>query len=546
MSQEELTDEEAARRLKVFKKNTEFDPNIDHKDIDALDDVVANHDAKGENELVDELIEDSPYPEVRAAVRNYDVDVPCNTVRAWVIGMVMTTIGSGLNMLFSMRSPSLTITSIVAQLITYPMGVGWSWIMPDRQITFFGGRVNFNLNPGPFNMKEHALIVLMANAAYGGGAGYFTDILQAQVGFYKFDWGWGFAVLLAFTTQCVGFGLAGLARRWLVEPASMIWPTDLVNTSFMYALHDHTPTDPAKTNGWGVSRYRFFLYVFLGSFAWYWFPGYLAQFLSVFAIATWIRPNSPTVNKIFGGWTGMALLPITFDWTQVSGYVYSPLIPPWHAIANTLVGMVVFYWITASGIHFSGMWYSEYLPFSDSSSYDNTGSTYNVSRILTPEFTLDMAKYKEYSPLYLSTTFALCYGLSFAAISAVVVHVALFHGREIWQRLRSNNGEMDDIHTKMMRKYNPIPWWWFMCILVPCMAGSFGVIYGWPTEMPWWSLLLAWLISAVWIVPIGMVQAITNIQLGLNVFTEFLIGYMVPGAPNAMMLFKTCTSRFVS
>jgi OPT family small oligopeptide transporter len=36
-----------------------------------------------------------------------------------------------------------------------------------------------------------------------------------------------------------------------------------------------------------------------------------------------------------------------------------------------------------------------------------------------------------------------------------------------------------------------------------------------------------------------MVQAITNIQIGLNVFTEFIIGYMLPGRPLAMMSFKT-------
>lgn len=474
---------------------------------------------------------------VRAAVRNYDVDLPCNTFRAWAIGMIMTTIGSALNMLFSMRSPSITITSIVAQLVAYPIGVLWAMVFPDREFHILGCR--FNLSPGPFNYKEHALIVLMANAAYGGGAGYFTDILQAQVGFYGFDWGWGFAILLGFTTQCVGFGLAGIYRAWLVEPASMIWPANLVSVAFMYTLHDHSETDPEKTNGWRISRYRYFLYVFIGAFVWYWFPGYIAQFLSVFAFATWIAPNNVNVNKVFGGFTGMSLIPITFDWTQVTGYVFSPLIPPWHAIMNTLIGMVIFYWITAAGVHFSGTWYAEYLPFSDSSSYDNTQSTYNVSRVLNPDFTLNLEEYKAYSPLYLSTTFALCYGLSFAAISSVVVHTALFHGRDVYQRLRAKEGELDDIHARMMRKYKTIPWWWFMAILIPCVGASFAVIYAWPTGMPWWSLVIAFLISAVWMIPIGMVQAITNVQLGLNVFTEFIIGYMVPGKPNAMMLFKT-------
>lgn len=35
-----------------------------------------------------------------------------------------------------------------------------------------------------------------------------------------------------------------------------------------------------------------------------------------------------------------------------------------------------------------------------------------------------------------------------------------------------------------------------------------------------------------------MIQAITNIQIGLNVFTEFIISYMQPGKPLAMMSFK--------
>lgn len=40
-------------------------------------------------------------------------------------------------------------------------------------------------------------------------------------------------------------------------------------------------------------------------------------------------------------------------------------------------------------------------------------------------------------------------------------------------------------------------------------------------------------------VPIGSIQAMTNIQIGLNVFTEYIITYMLPGRPIAMMAFKT-------
>lgn len=99
----------------------------------------------------------------------------------------------------------------------------------------------------------------------------------------------------------------------------MIWPQDLVSATFIYTLHDKSPTNPAETNGWKIGRYRYFLYVFLGSFFWYWFPGVIAPCLSVFAIVTFIKPKNVILNQLFGGWTGLSLIPITFDWTQVTG-----------------------------------------------------------------------------------------------------------------------------------------------------------------------------------------------------------------------------------
>jgi OPT family oligopeptide transporter len=203
---------------------------------------------------------------------------------------------------------------------------------------------------------------------------------------------------------------------------------------------------------------------------------------------------------------------------------------------------VFFFWIVAPALHFSGVWYAEYLPFFDSGSYDNTQSPYNVTKILTPDFQLDLAKYEAYSPLFLSTTFALCYGLSFAAIIAVIVNTIIFSGKDIYNRFRDRDGTLDDIHMKMMRKYVQVPWWWFGILFAVFTALAFVTCYVWPTELTWWAMIIALLISTVWLIPIAMIQAVTNIQIGLNVFTEFLIGYMLPGRPMAMMMFKTVSN----
>ena len=70
---------------------------------------------------------------------------------------------------------------------------------------------------------------------------------------------------------------------------------------------------------------------------------------------------------------------------------------------------------------------------------------------------------------------------------------------------------------------------------------TFGVvsIEVWPTQMPVWAFVLAISISVLYVIPIGMIQAITNEQIGLNVITELVIGYALPGRPVAMMMFKT-------
>jgi OPT family small oligopeptide transporter len=394
-----------------------------------------------------------------------------------------------------------------------------------------------NLNPGPFNIKEHSVIVVMAGVSFG--TAYATDIILAQVAFYKQNFGIGFQLLLTITTQSIGYGIAGLLRKFLVYPAAMIWPSNLVGVTLMHAMHEKFETPDPTVFGGKMSRYRWFGVIFLGSFLYYFIPGFLAQFLSIFAFMTWIFPENPVVNQLFGGSTGLSLLPLTFDWTQITGFVGDPLIPPWHAIANTLVGAVGFYIFGAIALHYGGAWYAQYLPISDSGTYDHFGLSYNTTRIVTADLTLNEAAYREYSPLFISTTFAISYGLSFATITSLIVYCYLHYRHEIVRQFKASRGESPDIHMKLMLKYPEAPFWWYGVLFVVMLALSFVTVLAWKTEFAWWAFLIAIAFSMVMTLPIGIVQAITNQQIGLNVITEFLMGYMQPGKPLALMMFKT-------
>lgn len=62
-------------------------------------------------------------------------------------------------------------------------------------------------------------------------------------------------------------------------------------------------------------------------------------------------------------------------------------------------------------------------------------------------------------------------------------------------------------------------------------------VLGYPTNLSWWAFFLAVFISFAFCLPIGIIQAITNTQIGLNVLTEFIYGYIQPGRPLALMLY---------
>jgi hypothetical protein len=57
--------------------------------------------------------DESPYPEVRAAVSNTDdMEMPADTLRSWTIGLFWAILIPGLNQFFHFRYPSVTIGSV--------------------------------------------------------------------------------------------------------------------------------------------------------------------------------------------------------------------------------------------------------------------------------------------------------------------------------------------------------------------------------------------------------------------------------------------------
>ncbi|KAG7440074.1 OPT oligopeptide transporter [Guyanagaster necrorhizus] len=473
--------------------------------------------------------DDSPYPEVRSAVSNTDdPDMPVATLRAWIIGLMWAILIPGINQFFFFRYPNVYVTGIIAQLLSFPIGQVAAAYVPRWKV--FG----ISLNPSPFTVKEHVLITIMASV--GAGSAYATDIIVVQRVYYNQIYSFSYQWFIVMSTQIIGYAIGGVARRFLVAPPSMIWPAKLVNCALFNTLHSQQYAGIG--NRGGINRERFFVYAFLAAFAWYFFPGYLFQALSYFSWITWIKPNDAVLAQLFGYIHGLGLSVVTFDWSQIA-YIGSPLATPWWAEANIFTGFVFFFWILTPILYFTDTWHAKYMPISSRSSYDNQMREYNVTRILRQNSTFNADAYHEYSPLFISTTFAISYGLSFAAITATIMHAILFFRKQIWIQSCRALHEQPDIHSRLMSKYKQVPEWWYLGIFFTMFVLGVISIEVWPTEMPVWAFLLALVIAFTYVIPVGMIQAITNQQVGTNVITELVIGYARPGRPVAMMMFKT-------
>ncbi|KAL6828792.1 OPT oligopeptide transporter domain-containing protein [Trichoderma sp. SZMC 28015] len=475
------------------------------------DDMLASGESFSDKED-DCEVEDSPYPQVRAVARNFDEEhLPYNTIRAWTIGLSLCVIGAALNTLFSLRSPRIDLGSLIVLFLGWVLGRTWETCMPIKRIQLSPSGLKLDLNPGPFNMKEHSVIMIMASVALSVANA--MGVILAQLVFYKQDFGVLYQLLLIVSTQCLGYGIAGMLRKLLVFPASMIWPSNLAVVSLLTTMHESNQSalDPAAFGGNMPS-----------------FDGFLMQCLSIPAFLTWAAPSNAVVNQLFGGTTGISLIPLTLDWAQIAGYVGSPLIPPWPAIANTVLGVVIFNLGLSTILHYTG----------HSQPYGNTGARYNVTRILSPMFTLDQQAYESYSPVFISTTFAINYGLSFATAVSLVCYTWLNHRHRIWSLYIKSAHKKPDIHMKLMFKYKEVPHWWYLSIFAIMFSLALTTVLIYPISFPLCAFFLAIAISTVFAIPIGIIQAVTNTQIGLNVLTEFVFGYVQPGKPIALMIFR--------
>ncbi|KAL0356997.1 UNVERIFIED_CONTAM: Oligopeptide transporter 4 [Sesamum calycinum] len=449
-------------------------------DVNTITTASSDHSSKlqGPEDLISDE-DESPIEEVRLTVTNTDdPTLPVWTFRMWFLGLLSCALLSFLNQFFAYRTEPLVITQITVQVATLP---------------------------------EHVLISIFANAgsAFGNGSAYAVGIVTIVKAFYRrnisFLAGW----LLIITTQVLGYGWAGLLRKYVIEPAHMWWPGTLVQVSLFRALHEK--------DGKRMSRAKFFLIALICSF-------------TCHSTADWIRAKRPWP------WS----LDIRLDCCGI--ILVQPLICPFFAIMNVFAGYALIIYLVIPIAYWGfDVYGARKFPIFSSHLFTAQGQKYNISAIVNDKFELDLKKYDEQGRIHLSMFFALTYGFGFATIAATLTHVGCFYGREIYARFRDSYKEKEDVHTRLMRRYKDIPSWWFYVLLGVTLAASLilCIFLNKQVQMPWWGLAFASVIAFIFTLPISIITATTNQTPGLNIITEYVMGIIYPGRPIANVCFKT-------
>lgn len=105
-----------------------------------------------------------------------DPSITTLSVRVFVLGITICVLCASLSELFFFKSSAPTLSAFFIILVVLPLGRGMAKFLPSRRV--YVGPWSFELNPGPFTIKEHLLTLILAGS--GASAAYAGDIVAVS------------------------------------------------------------------------------------------------------------------------------------------------------------------------------------------------------------------------------------------------------------------------------------------------------------------------------------------------------------------------------
>lgn len=366
------------------------------------------------------------------------------------------------------------------------------------------GAVGRFLNPGPFNLKEHCFITIMAISASVCALG--TEQLAVQSLYYNETPNAASAIFMLFSSQMLGYGLLGSIRKLFVYPTKMLWPTKLPLASLFQSLH--LDKEIAK------KRLHVFWWVCGFVILWEMIPEYIFPLTAGISIFCLANQHSATFTYLFGGANGdegLGFLSWCMDWEYVGTDMF---VLPLNTLWNQLIGYSICIALTTA-IYWGNLWNAKTFPFMSQVLFKEDGSEYNQTLILGDDNSVDPALRDAYGLPWFATSNAMSLLVLNIGITAAVVHIICWNWDDIkvlfvwakpeamkewWAEYTENErykfwkkstyvekfpGTEGDPHFQAMQVYKEAPNWWYQVMLILSLVIGLICTYQQKTALPW-------------------------------------------------------------
>ncbi|EFY84304.1 oligopeptide transporter OPT family [Metarhizium acridum CQMa 102] len=463
---------------------------------------------------------------------------PILTFRFWVLSTFWVIVGDAVSTIYYFKPYSSTLSSYIVQLLSWAMGDFMARTLPSKKVVVCNK--SFSLNPGPWNAKEHALIIV----AYWGSSrtAFGLGPLSALELYFDRKVSPGYGILFLLTSQLMGYGCAGLFRDILVRPPKFYYPGVLPNVALFNAMHSTSLVTHNK-------YLKFFAYVSCITFCWQWIPGVICPMLSSLALLCYMAQNSWTGFNLGSGYSGFGVLNVSLDWNY-AGF-FRPLVTPLWSNVSQMAGALIVCWALYPIMFFANVLGSQRFPAMSSGTFDKSGADYNISRVLSGGQTLNKTVMEAYSDLYWSGSYVMYFFWGFACSTAAIAFAILWHGKDALRAAINTftgvrSDYEDDPYLRLMSSAARVPHWWYVCLLIVCTCLSLVCLYGADLGLPWWGFFVISAMSTIFTFPNGVLFGIANMQVDLSFLSEIVAGALFRGNPSAVLASLTLGLYVVS
>ncbi|KAF4636190.1 hypothetical protein G7Y89_g1882 [Cudoniella acicularis] len=527
-----------------------------------ISEYFADETAGGEEQIPDDdpLLRDIPWQVRRVVSLEDDPTAFVITFRFFFLMFLFIAPGAVLTQMDQYRTTYAPYSVFFVQIASHYVGDWMGKYLPAWQIRVPFTKWGFNLNPGPFSVKEHVMVTIAAST----GATYnlaFAPISMAEL-YFDTQIHWAVSITFMLAVTLVGYSYAALARQFLINDPQYPW----LCQAALFETQKKQRESPSP-----VSRKQMlvFFLVLAGVTIWQFLPEYVFPFLQSLAFLCWVAPHNETLNFIGSGAGGMGFLNLSLDWSTISNNqdLGSLFLTPWWTQVIVFIGFIVSAWIAIPLVKWGGvsswplhlmsnslfMGMSYLNPFRSSLMSAANGTEYPIHAIMTSAPALNETAYAEYGPLYVSAQLLWGMFFQFASYTSAMVWMAIFgypvvisiirkYKERSWNHnIQSVSEQFPDQLNVLMRQYKEVPFSWYFALFLISVVMIFGVVAKGDLYIPTWTVVVALATGAVVVVPLGWLYAVSNFQLPIGTTNELLYGIMV----NSVSGYKNPCGAFV-